>query len=296
MIFAPLLLKEKVFALSVVSTAIIIIGASIAVVFAPHKDTVYSISELFDFFNSTAWLIYMVIILVYCLIGWYFVNKTEKMANTSPTIKRFQRFIYPSISGSIGAQSVLYAKCVVELLINSFSGHGNLWVHFQTYLVTCCMFTTIMLQIKWLNDGLKKFDASYTVPVFTSFWILLSVISGLIFYKEYEGMNPFQMVMFLIGVATTVTGVIMLSRRELNDGYHKNNGMDNGLVLDERTCDEDDNLHTMSMNSNGHLDAKDPSFDCLKNGDDDYDNDYDHDDDDDDDDESDKSDADFPKD
>ena len=31
---------------------------------------------------------------------------------------------------------------------------------------------------RWLNHGLIRFDSSYCIPVFTSFWILLSVASG----------------------------------------------------------------------------------------------------------------------
>lgn len=51
------------------------------------------------------------------------------------------------------------------------------------------MFFTVFLQVRWLNEGLRRFDSSYIVPVFVSFWILLSVLSGMIFFSEYKGMT-----------------------------------------------------------------------------------------------------------
>jgi hypothetical protein len=46
-----------------------------------------------------------------------------------------------------------------------------LFAHWQTYFVLAGMGTTVFLQIKWLNEGLMRFAASYTVPVFMAFWI-----------------------------------------------------------------------------------------------------------------------------
>jgi hypothetical protein len=88
------------------------------------------------------------------------------------------------------------SQCTVELLVNSVHGNGFLFSHIQTYFVLLAMSATVTLQIKcaWsrvqcevltvlvvlagFNDGLRRFSASYTVPVFQSFWILLSVLAG----------------------------------------------------------------------------------------------------------------------
>jgi len=151
------------------------------------------------------------------------MEKLEQEDRTSEQYLKFRylhRLSYPSVSGAIGAQSVLFAKCSVELAINWFQGHDIMFDHYQTYIVLLCMLLTICLQIKWLNDGLKRFDASYTVPVFTAFWIVLSVTSGLVFYDEYQGMTWSQLGMFFFGVFISITGVYILSHRGI-DHYNQ---------------------------------------------------------------------------
>jgi len=126
-------------------------------------------------------------------------------------LRTYQRFAYPSISGAAGAFSVLFAKCFIRLFQNLINGE-NVFLHYQTYLVLAGLGASIFFQIRWLNDGLLRFDASYTVPVFTAFWILLSATSGLIFYQEYSTMGTNQMVYFGLGIAITVLCVVSLSR------------------------------------------------------------------------------------
>jgi len=81
------------------------------------------------------------------------------------------------------------------------------------------LFVTIFFQIRWLNSGLRRFDALYIVPVFQSFWILVSVISGMVFFGEYEDIfgSIENSVMFPFGVLVTISGVYVLSQRAITD-------------------------------------------------------------------------------
>lgn len=223
-ILAPILLGEKVIKRDLIATAVIIFGSVIAVCFASHTDVVYSSVELFAFYFHADFLVYILLVLGFIFALHWKIRKVEvyeRISRTNPDYVKwrlFHRFAYPASSGAIGAQSVLFAKCVCELLVNSFEGNGVLFTYWQSYIVVACMFFCIWLQIKWINEGLARFDASYTVPVFTSFWILLSIISGMVFYREWVGMTLAQAVMFIIGVFITLAGVIALSRREVNTG------------------------------------------------------------------------------
>ena len=60
-----------------------------------------------------------------------------------------------------------------------------------------------------------RFDALYVIPVFQSFWIVVSVISGMVFFGEYEDMSGEQIMLFAIGVGVTVFGVFYLSGRSI---------------------------------------------------------------------------------
>ncbi len=47
-------------------------------------------------------------------------------------------------------------------------------------------------QIYWLNCGLARWDALNNVPVFQSFWILVSVVGGGVFYSEFSSFTVLQ--------------------------------------------------------------------------------------------------------
>ena len=107
------------------------------------------------------------------------------------------------------------------------SGHGRddddsgdsakspLTHYWQTYFVLLCLGCSIFFQISWLNSGLKHFEALYIVPVFQSFWILVSVVAGMITWGEYRAIfrSPMSTVMFTMGVLVTIGGVWVLSQR-----------------------------------------------------------------------------------
>ncbi len=76
------------------------------------------------------------------------------------------RFSYACISGIAGAQSVLFAKSLVSLVVDTASGGQLFLVRPETYGIAGGMTTTIGLQIYWLNCGLARWDALYNVPVF----------------------------------------------------------------------------------------------------------------------------------
>ena len=80
------------------------------------------------------------------------------------------QFIYPTLSGVLGAQSVLFAKSTAELLKSAFrAGDGDEPSPFaspMTYVIIVCMFSTIFMQLHWLAVALQWFDAVYCIPVF----------------------------------------------------------------------------------------------------------------------------------
>ena len=71
---------------------------------------------------------------------------------------------------------------------------------YGTYLVLLGMFSTISLQIYWLNCGLAEMGALYNVPIFQAFWTMCSVIGG-VFYGEFNSFGVLQTIMFPGGSA-----------------------------------------------------------------------------------------------
>jgi hypothetical protein len=179
-------------------------------------------NELFDLYSRLDFAIYFVLIMVIIIFLYLWIRQIEALEAKGvgrPEYRRrrnLHQFLYPCISGVIGAQSVLFAKCTVELLANSLTGSGFMFFYWKTYVVVVAMFSCVYFQIRWLNAGLKRFDVSYCVPVFQSFWICVSVVSGMIFYHEYVGMSADQAALFVFAVLVTIAGVVGLSQREVH--------------------------------------------------------------------------------
>eukprot|EP01083_Nonionella_stella_P165133 548630_1 len=177
---------------TILGTLCIICGAVTTVASSPREDSVESVSGVFDLYEHTSFLIYASITGGLISIGWcltqYFVYLSRnKQARYTVKYYKQHRFVIAAISGTMGAQNVLFAKSVSVLVVQSIENGGRLlFGYWETYLLLAGLVSTIYFQLRWLNSGLKRFSALYVAPIFQAFWITVSVMGGLIVYKEYE--------------------------------------------------------------------------------------------------------------
>jgi magnesium transporter len=238
-VIAPMLLGERPTRRDLYATALIVAGCAVAVSFASHKDHLYMPQELLSMYRRVTFYGYIVPIVVGVIAWLIFIRWIERKRATygesSPQYRRFakfHRFSYPALSGIAGAQSVLFAKTCVELVTDAFAGSGaEFLTYVPTYAVLLAMAMTITLQVYWLNCGLSRWDALYIVPVFSSFWILFSVIGGGVFYEEFALFSWFQALLFPIGVCLAIAGVYVLSQREAENASRSRAG--SGAPVDD---------------------------------------------------------------
>lgn len=221
------LLRERVSRYDIAATALIVMGSSIAIGWGKKDEVTYTVQELFGLYHQAEFITYATVVVLFSIWCYTQLHKLERLESDegkeSPLYlahRSRHRFYYPALAGTIGAQSVLFAKCSVELLVNTFgSAQSNMFSEWPSYLVLAAMFGSIFLQIHYLNEGLRRFSSTYSIPVFQAFWILVSVVSGLIYYREWQGLDTVSCVMFTLGVCVTVSGVVMLSRRDMEDHH-----------------------------------------------------------------------------
>ena len=90
---------------------------------------------------------------------------------------------YGGIAGTFGGQSVLLAKSTVELIKTSLFNGGDAYKQLPFYLILSGMAVTLLLQISFLNEGLRRFDALLIFPTYQAFWILMSVLGGIMYFQ-----------------------------------------------------------------------------------------------------------------
>ena len=221
---APWMHGEKLHKQVLMSTAIIILGCAIAVATASHANEICDIDKLFALYSTPRFIAYAVVLILILVAGSMAIKRCEQLLEEcgpdSPeyqAVFKFHRVSYAGLSGICGAQSVLFAKSVDELLVSSLRGGRVFLAYPGTYVVTACMAGSIVVQIYYLNLGLARFESLYNVPVFTSTWIVGTVLGGGVFYGEFSDFSATQAFFFPFGVFLCVAGVFFLSQGDADD-------------------------------------------------------------------------------
>jgi len=214
LLIAPIFHGEAITRENLSATGIIFGGVTITVIFAGHSTPNYNLDDLLKLYHKP--LMYLYIGCVVIFLGVMCQTKRRIELTGVGENGMYHVVCYGGIAGTLGGQSVLLAKSTVELVKTEIWGgkeHSDdydAFQQYQTYLIIVGMVTCLICQIITLNGGLQRFDALLMVPVYQSFWILSSVLGGILYFEEYHSMTWLQLSMFTIGGAITLYGIFSL--------------------------------------------------------------------------------------
>jgi len=174
---------------------------------------------------------------------WYLRNLRKRRILGIPRSydARLESVAYPSLAGTFGAHSVLFAKSTAEIVKQTARGE-NQFVNFASYFIIFFLFAFLFAQMRMLNEGLSKADALVIVPVYQVCWVTMNTVVGMIYFEDYKQMIPRDTVLFLLGVAITLVGVFLLSKRDSNTKTTKLTGQiqEEGGYIEEVVSSLDD--------------------------------------------------------
>ncbi|GKT36594.1 Magnesium transporter NIPA like protein [Aduncisulcus paluster] len=127
------------------------------------------------------------------------------------------RLIIPFIAGLFGGFSVLFSKCLGELLTFTFTYDENQFNHAVPWIIMVGAVFVTILQVHFQNIGLILFTATYFVPAFHVCWTVFSILMGAIFFQEFGGMVGWQIAMFILGFLSIICGVILISLKRMEN-------------------------------------------------------------------------------
>jgi uncharacterized membrane protein len=214
---APAMHGEKLSRLVFISTVIIVAGCAISVMAASHDNIICTIDTLFALYWTKRFYIYAFIFFAIVISTLLFLRRADRLSmdkslsNEYARVYAVHRIGYAFLSGLFGAQSVLFARTVSEMIVGSVRGGRMFLAYPGTYAVVMSLVLCIVLQIYFLNIGLSRFESLYNVPTFTSTWIVGTAIGGAVFYGEVKDFTLKQAILFPLGVCTCVIGVLLLS-------------------------------------------------------------------------------------
>ena len=128
---------------------------------------------------------------------------------------------YPTVhavyAGTIGAQSVMFAKTVLKFLGNAVYETDGSTASSVGYIFVFLVPTAFCLvnQIHYLNVSLQIYrDALFVLPVYQAMWVAAGILSGLFFYQEYREIRHLDAILFTLGCLLSMTGLVVLAKRK----------------------------------------------------------------------------------
>lgn len=219
--FGHFWLKESINRRDIFATAMVLLGVVLVAVSADKTQKDFTFDCLLELYKRPVFIVYAVAVVLVCAVLLVFAKYLARLrehdydSKQYTKLKRIHPIVPAALSGIIGSQSVLFAKCTAEIFKILFtSGDTSLLRHWQAYLIIVCMIATIFSQLHWLAHSLRFFDAVLIVPIFQCFFILGGVIGGAVFFAEFRTLRPSDIVLFLLGLIATMIGVYILSKRD----------------------------------------------------------------------------------
>jgi uncharacterized membrane protein len=120
---------------------------------------------------------------------------------------------YGMLSGTISSQSLLFAKSGLELLILTIFHGENQFKYFLTWVLVVIMIITALLQLFYLNKGLRLCDTVILIPLSFCTFNVSCLFNGLVYYNQWERLFWWQILCVMVGIIILVSGVLILSWR-----------------------------------------------------------------------------------
>ncbi|KAL8809404.1 MAG: hypothetical protein Q9200_003452, partial [Gallowayella weberi] len=153
--------------------------------------------------------------------------------------------------GLFGGYTALSTKGVASLLSDT------LWRTLTfpiTYLLVLVLVGSAVMQIRYVNRALQRFDSTQVIPTQFVLFTLSVIIGSAVLYRDFGSATAASLGKFIGGCLLTFLGVYLITSGRTREGEDEDDNMDDeeeaiGLVDEERRQDEAD----------AHPDPHDPS-------------------------------------
>ncbi|KAF9101037.1 hypothetical protein BGX29_006046 [Mortierella sp. GBA35] len=204
-ILAPLMLREPFRRRDLLGIVIAIIGTVVVVVNSKENEIKLTPETMAAALLQTQFLVYFVISCVALGI----------LISLSDTIGSEYIFIDLSIVAIFGGYTVLATKGVSSLLSLSFY---KMFTYPISYLLVFVLVSTAVLQIKFLNKSLQRFDSTQVIPTQFVLFTTSAIIGSGILYNDFDEMDFNKGLHFLTGCCMTFLGVYFITSHRDKDG------------------------------------------------------------------------------
>ncbi|XP_059555045.1 magnesium transporter NIPA4 isoform X1 [Myotis daubentonii] len=199
-ILSSYFLGESLNLLGKLGCVICVTGSTVMVIHAPEEEKVTTVIEMAAKMKDTGYIVFAVLLLVFCLILIFVV---------APRYGQRNILVYIVICSVIGAFSVSAVKGLGITIKNFFQGMPVVR-HPLPYILSLILALSLSTQVNFLNRALDIFNTSLVFPIYYVFFTTIVVTSSIILFKEWHSMSTVDIVGTLSGFVTIILGVFML--------------------------------------------------------------------------------------
>jgi hypothetical protein len=241
-ICASILLAEPFTRFSLVGTALVSIGALIIAAFGAIAEPHHNLNELLVLLQRQPFLIWMfctILMVVLLLIA--ISTAVDRLGEKSPYFSNtpmLKGILYGGISGILSAHSLLMAKSAVELLVRGVKDRWRDYSRWQAWLIVALFLTFALLQLYFLNCGLKLCSTSVLYPLVFCIYNITTILNGLIYFQQTARLSYQQIFLVTMGTFLVLLGVLCLSWRLQHNAYpHRQSAVtvETAPMADERS-------------------------------------------------------------
>lgn len=230
-VVAPLMLKEPFRQRDVVGVVVSVAGAVVVVWSAEKEETKLGPDEILGAISQTAFEVYFG---VTCALIIGLMQLSSRYGHKTVAIDL-------GLVALFGGYTVLSTKGISSLLSSSLY---HIFQYPIAYLFAFVLVTTAVLQVKYINRALQRFDSTQVIPTQFVLFTISVIVGSAILYRDFETVSRQRMLKFVTGCALTFAGVYLISSqrqsaRRLDDDYdddhpdhsdhHDNHHNDRGL-------------------------------------------------------------------
>jgi len=117
--------------------------------------------------------------------------------------------VYSIFSAIWGTLSVVFAKLLAQL-VEFWVRDENIFLHWFTYVTLVAWLVLMMYWLYRLNSALGLYNPLFIIPLLQSNFIFFAIVSGGIYFQEFNYMGSVEWVGFVAGIISMFSGIALL--------------------------------------------------------------------------------------
>ncbi|KAG1447272.1 hypothetical protein G6F56_009313 [Rhizopus delemar] len=215
-LFAKWVLGDPFSQRTLIGTSLIVIGASLIAGFAVVPEPNHSLEDLIRLYKRPSFIVYFSLIETFTFVGLLFTHLLEYLIKVkpmlySPDLKMYLGISYGVLGANISSQAMLFAKSGLELLLLTLIHNDNQFVYPLTWAILFALIFTAILQLYYLNRGVRLCDTIILVPLNFCSFNVSCLFNGLVYYNQWDRLFWWQIIAVLFGICLLVCGVLVIS-------------------------------------------------------------------------------------